>query len=132
MTYTDAKGRPELVVNRAIKLGLAFFTPVTPADDASVTATAAQRSRRAVPAAAVQERSVRRAPARRSVSTGNAARSAAVGRPGASIDPQSGQLSTASGRETSTTAPKRSGRDAGGIATPRRRGKRKAGGTPTG
>ena len=128
MTYTDAKGRPELVVNRAIKLGLAFFTPVTPADDASVIATAAPRSRRAVPAAAVQERSVRRAPARRTVSTGNAA----VGRPGALIDPQSGQLSTASGRESSTTAPKRSGRDAGGTATPRQRGKRKAGDTPIG
>ncbi|NKS74836.1 hypothetical protein GS531_25085 [Rhodococcus hoagii] len=30
MGYIDAKGRPELVVNPAIKLGMAFFKPVLP------------------------------------------------------------------------------------------------------
>ena len=41
MAYVDDKGRPELVVNPAIKLGMAFFKPVPPAETAAAVPVAA-------------------------------------------------------------------------------------------
>lgn len=57
MPFIDAKGRPELVVNRSIKLGLAFFKPVPAPDRAD-----SQIATGAIPAT---ESPVRRAPRRR-------------------------------------------------------------------
>ncbi|WP_336873456.1 hypothetical protein [Rhodococcus qingshengii] len=55
MGFVDDKGRPELVVSHAIKLGRAFFKPVPPAEPAPEPAQAAEKPKRVRRSTAVTE-----------------------------------------------------------------------------
>lgn len=72
MPYIDAKGRPELVVNPAIKLGLAFFTPLPQAADTATPGAAVAGLPRPAAAGPVRRRS-----STRTASTASARRSTA-------------------------------------------------------
>lgn len=127
MPYIDAKGRPELVVNRAIKLGMAFFKPVAPAVEAGATGPAASPVAAAAPSAA-------RRPAVRAVAAGSAAPPTAAGRGHGledSADPRVRQVQAPKTKRASSNPPKRAARGKVEAVAPRP-GKRKAGGAPMG
>lgn len=142
MPYIDAKGRPELIVNPAIKLGMAFFTPVEPAGEAAPSAPP-RRAARPTPQRPVR----RRRPATETVSAGNASpesRAAAKTVSAGNASPASRRADRVrspraaaaplAGRQTeppSVTKQSTRGKDEG-PAPVRRPGKRKAGDTPTG
>lgn len=93
MGFVDDKGRPELVVNPAIKLGMAFFRPVeTPGEPGDVERAGGRgrRSRKQNPVVPVVS-----APAAR--------------KPGGSVRAESSTRARGAGTRASVSAPRRRG-----------------------